>query len=136
TGGAEDEGTGESVLEVGDRRLVAVLSGGEDVFQGGGRLWIGVVGDPGADHLGVESMSEAIGYAGHMSPLRVRGGGLGSAESGGPSQSFATMSARRREMRGAAAAPASMTSAWESGVSWMPAARFVTSEMPMSSRPA
>ncbi len=51
------------------------------------------------------------------------------------SQSFPTMSASGREIRGAAA-PASMTSAWESGVSWMPAARFVTSEMPMSSSPA
>src|SRR5699024_1249591 len=119
TGRAEDQGACEPIFEVGDGRLVAGLGLGEDVLQSRRRLRIRVIGDPGADHLGVESGGETIGYAGH----------------GVLPQSFATISASSCEMRGAAAAPASMTSAWVSGVSWMPAARLVTNEMPMSSRP-
>ena len=51
-------------------------------------------------------------------------------------QSRPTMSASRRAMRGPAAWPASTTSAWDSGVSEMPAPRLVTSEMPNTSSPA
>ena len=40
------------------------------------------------------------------------------------------------EITGSASRPASSTSAWLSGVCWMPAARFVMSEKPRISMPA
>src|SRR5690606_7248380 len=53
-----------------------------------------------------------------------------------PAHSAATIFASNALMTASAALPASMTSSWLSGVFWMPAARFVMSDIPRISMPA
>src|SRR5699024_347793 len=123
---AELEIRGEGVGELLERGGAAGLRSGQqrgELLPGGG---VGIVLDP------------ALG-AGAQGGVDVHAGASVAASAAGPGAASVirrTVSASRREMRGPAACPASSTSSWLSASPLIPAARFVTREMPSRSIPA
>src|SRR6185312_4603197 len=119
-GGAELQALVKAVMERDQCGRVAVGGALDQALKFGAGLGIRVLREPGLRLLDDRGSSRALSArietsAGHSSP---------------------TIRARSALMTGSAALPASMTSAWLSGVFWMPAARFVMSESPRISMPA
>src|SRR5690606_19807776 len=158
TGRAELQIAGEGVADLLGGRGIVGIRLLQEVLERRPGDGIGVVGDPGGDP-GAQPGVRAGGVAGRAGGAAAAGGrpvgaaaggrsGPGahapprSAPAGAPAPSAAPavtrrpVSASRREMRGPASRPASSTSSWLSASPEMPAARFVTSEMPSTSRPA